>query len=460
MNWVALRRGNFPLTRNLHNSAISFAKANVKKKPLGGKTKAKQGFKTKNASDSKVKKSGTTHLVFKDAVRRLGYEKYAPVFTANELAHKDLDTRVGEIVKYKRSTESKLRLLGSFKKYQHHELFRNPVSLISENLIQINNRFVEKFDDGSANNRTILMGDYKVGKSTLISQTQSLVDDKYNGEVVLLHFDYPERTKEGTSDYLFNKRREIYQQPMFTKRWIMKTRQANKDIFSKMLLSKDVTFVTRKVEFKYEAGKNTLYEYLKNCHDFGKTESNNAFEFFISELKHHSATYPVLLSIDNFNALTTSPFTKYKHPDFKPIHFKEFEVGKFFLDYASGSENFTKGGVLLGESCDSGKHDNLSIALGLTAYDPYRASSLDTNLIERLMSNGGISVFDVQQLPKSQIRSLCEFYHENGVLFMRDYIYKDDDREVDLSLEQIADLNYTKSGGNPGLLLKHVTMSF
>lgn len=440
------------LTRSFRLSSIQLAKAPVKK-PVGGKTKAKQGFKSKNqAGDGKAKKGGMTHLTFKDAVRQLGFEKGAKELDVKELSN---ELNLGEIVTYSDANIAKLNLMGSFKKYQHHELFQKPILLVSDNLIKLSNTFVKKFNNETSDkNRLILLGDHRVGKSSLITQVQSLIMSA-NPNAIFLHFDYPEKIIDGSSDYIFNKKLGVYHQPMLTKRWIMKIREANKEALSQIKLSKDISFTTKKVDYKYKAGENTLYEYLSNCYDFGKMESTTAFEFFINELKLNSEKFPVLLSVDNFNALTTSPFSKYRHPDFTPIHFKEFEIGKFFMDFISGDSKFN-GGILLSESSDIGKHDNLSVGLGLKAFDPYQSSKLDVELIEQL---NGVVPFNVENLSKENIEELCHFYHDQGILFVRDN-YKRNERELGLDLNQIINLNFTRSGGNPGLLLKHVTMSY
>lgn len=450
--------------RSFHKTPVILAKGGPPKSQLGGKKKAKQGFKTKkDAGEGRAKKGGMTHLKFRDAVRSLGFEKSAPPVEVNDMSYENIVS--GQIVKYPETIENKLKLLGSFKKYQHHELFSNPVSLISGNLQTLTEQFLNKFDtESSDKNRQLLLGSYRVGKSTLLSQLKALSLLKFKQDVVLLHFDHPELIVNGTSDYIYNKKLEVYQQPMFTKRWIMKIREANKDIFTKMTLSKDITFTTKKVEYNLKAGENNLDEYLTQCFDFGKFESTYAFEFFVNELKHHSKNIPVLVSVDNFNAFTTNPLTKYKHPDFTPIHFKEFEVGKFILNFASGKEKFDKGGVLLSESNDIGKSDNLTIGLGLKEYDPYRGKELDPELIEALLSNGGIKPFEVKNLSKEDTATLVEFYHKVGVLHVRDYIYKEnsesEEKTAGVDLQQLTELNFMKSSGNPGLLLQHVAMSF
>lgn len=241
-------------TRNMRVSSIQLAKAPVKK-PLGGKTKAKQGFKSKNqAGESKAKKGGMTHLTFKDAVRQLGFEKGAKELNVKELSN---ELNVGEIVTYPADNIARLNLIGSFKKYQHHELFQKPILLISDNLVKLSNTFVKKFNNETSDkNRQILLGDYRVGKSTLITQVQSLLMST-NPNSIFLHFDHPEKIIDGSSDYVFNKKLGVYHQPMLTKRWIMKIREANKDALSQIKLSQDISFTTKELIITIKLVKTT-----------------------------------------------------------------------------------------------------------------------------------------------------------------------------------------------------------
>ncbi|XP_062807019.1 uncharacterized protein PRCAT00000168001, partial [Priceomyces carsonii] len=313
--------------------------AKVAPKPQGGKKKAKQGFKPKGEQKAgKAKKSGMTHLKFGDAVRALKFEKLAKNVDDLELkslTHEQLQSSNEAIVKFETSVEKNLLTLGSFKKYQHYELFSRPVSMVTENTLQVDEMLISKLHSPSSANRLCLLGEKGSGKSTLMSQVKALAYSKYNGDVVLLHLDYPERIVEGSSDYVYNRKIEKYQQPMFTKRWIMKIRSANENVLKKMPLTRDISVVSKKKTYDLKKGENNLYDYLLLNHDFGKVGANNAFGFFIEELKYHSKSIPVLVSVDNFNALTSKTDTKYRHPNFEPIHFTDFEMGDFFMRVAA-----------------------------------------------------------------------------------------------------------------------------
>lgn len=435
-----------------------------------GKKKVKQGFKVKkDPEQSKVRKGGMTHLTFKDAVRSLGFEKNAKKLNVDTLDYEKFGDQVGSVVQFSPETVTKLSGLGSFKKYQYHELFSNPVSLISKNLVDLNDKFVNKVENPTSKNRIILLGEYRSGKSVLMSQIKSLILSKYKQDVILLHLDHAEKIIEGSSDYIFNKKLNLYQQPMFTKRWIQKLRSANEDIFKKLPLTRDITFTTKKVEHTLKKDENTLYDLVEKNYDFGKFGPSNAFEFLIEEIKHHSSKIPVLVSIDNFNALTTNSPTKYRHPNFEPIHFKDFEVGNLILRLASGEFEFNKGGVLLSESNDIGKSKTLSVGLGLEPWDPYyKTDQCDGEVASKLLSNGGVQHHKVSNLNKQETTTLLEFYHANGVLQLRSYPTKKNDNEgkelseaeAQNNFDTLVHNNYTLSSGNPGMLLKSVALNY
>lgn len=441
------------------------------------KKKVKVGYKPKETKE-KAKKSGMTHLKFEDAVRKLNFERQARDLLDLGLAELSVDSlaSVGSsVVKYNAETEKALQELGSFKKAQHHELFRNPVSLVSDNTLAIKDSFLSKLDGPSKDNRVILLGQKGVGKSTLVTQAQALALSQHSGDVVLLHLDFPERIVEGTSDYIFNTNTKKYQQPMFTKRWIRWLRQANEAVFKKMPLTRDISFVAKKVEHNLKKDTNTVHDFLTLNHDFGVSGPTAAFAFFVEELQAHSAQFPVFVSIDNFNALTVEPHTKYYHPDMRHIHFTEFEMGHFIERLVSGELSFAKGGVLLAESKDAGESKTLRVGLGLQEHNPYdKISQCDTPFAETMRQNGGIRTFQVQNLLKDHARALLEFWKSSGALQVRDYptkaVYKtSEDGEnaqaikvgqfvasahPETQIESILQASYIVSSGNPGNLLR------
>lgn len=458
--------------------SISSAKAVVP----GGKKKIRQGYGNKKASDStkaKPRKGGMTHLKFKDAVRQLGFEKNAASLQLTPLSVESLDPAAdAAVVKYSPETLERLSTLNSFKKYQHHELFTEPVSMVTENTRALFKEFVSKSDTPA---RVCLLGDKGAGKSTLISQVQALSVAK-NPQTILIHLDHPEKIVDGTSDYIFNTKLQKYQQPMFTKRWIIRLREANADIFKKLPLSQDITFTTKSKKSKSESevvlkkGENTVFEFLEQNHDFGKVSPTNAFQLLVEELKHHSKEVPVLVTLDNATGIINEPISKYFHPDYTPIHFKDFEVGSFLLDLMSGDLAFAKGGVLISESSDNRQCHTLDVGLGLQEYDPYyKQDECDFLVANKMLANGGIKSYQLSNLSKDEVRDLMEFWEASGVLQLRDYPRKESPAAIEEEAEEIEEVeeinaeevfeksvqnNYTLTSGNVGGLVKVTNFLF
>lgn len=470
--------------RQLSRSSITFAASAPKQKD--GKKKIKLGIKKKAAAPSKPKRSGMTHLKFKDAVRALNFEKNAVDVNSQgikTLSFDALKSQNSKVVKYDQYALQTLRALDSFKKYQHHELFSEPVSMVNNNTVEIGN-FLENLDSSSKNNRLCFIGSKGIGKSTLLTQAKALALSKFNKDIVLLHLDHPERLVEGSSDYIFNKKLGKYQQPMFTKRWIMKLREANKYVFEKMPLTRDVSFTSKKTEYNLKKNENSLYDFVLLNHDFGKVGPSTAFSFFIEELLAHSKNIPVLITVDNFNVITSEPLTAYHHPDFTPIHVSEFEICDFILNLASGKMSFFKGGVLLAESKDVADRHTLNVGIGITKYNPYwKIDECDVSIAENLLDNGGVTPLKLKELTKAQTRALMSFWKDVNVLQNKDYplqeVFKSFEQiaseeaakasdaheeghegDPEVHFEKILNYNFMRSAGNPGHLLKSVVLSY
>ncbi|ODV81924.1 mitochondrial ribosomal protein [Suhomyces tanzawaensis NRRL Y-17324] len=465
-----------PSTKAFSTTSVTMKKA----APSTPARKTKIAFKVLR-EQTKTKKPGMTHLEFKDAVGALGFEKMAADLSAlelNKLSFEHLAALKAQVTRYDAKVEPKLKTLGSFKKLQHHELFQNPVSLVSENTLRLAQELIAKLDStASKDNRICLVGPNGVGKSTLLTQAKALALAQHE-DVVLLHIDNGVNLVNGSSDYIFNQKSGKYQQPMLTKRWIYKLRQVNEEVFKKMKLTRDISFQSNRVDYNLKKNVNTVYELLLHNHDFGKFAPTSAFAFFVDELVAHSKNFPVLFSIDNFNGITDYSQTKYHHPDFSHIHLSEFEMGDFVLKVTGGALSFAKGGVLLAKTSDFGQHrSTLDVALGIEEYDPYsKKKFLDVEVANTLKQNGSIKPFEVKTWTKDESKELLKFYQDAGVLFVNDYKTKESNQTAKEILEEkaavragkleqhefdpvrhfdrIVNNQYTISGGNPAHLLK------
>lgn len=458
-------------------SSVLFAPK--KKQAAQPAKKLKQGYNKKKdgASEKKSKSGGMTHLGFEDAVIALKFDKLAVKLDSLDigvLQHNALDKIQKSVVKYDTETQLALFRLGMFKKFQHHEMFEAPVSLVSSNTVKLSAEFLDKLDGPSANNRVCLTGEKGTGKSTLISQAAALARSKYNKDVILLHLESPVKISEGSSDYFFNKSLQKFHQPMLTKKWIYKLRSANEAVFKKLKLTRDILFTVKKVEHTLKKGENTVWDLVYKNKDFGRMAPTNAFQFLLEELVHHSKEVPVLASIDDISALTINPITAYSHTDLKKIHVSEFELGDLVLKLISGEISFAKGGVLLGESKDSGKDNHtLRVGLGLEEYDPwFKTHQCDTSIASKFLANGGVKALNVANLNSLESKELLEFYEATGAFKVRPYpakVHKTltaveaaEAASFDKSaqFERIANSYFTITGGNPRELLKSSVLSY
>lgn len=433
-----------------------------------GKKKVKIGFK--KATREKVKKAGKTHHVFEDAVRLYKSNKFQNISETVKL-HPELTAeslQIGHVFKYNREVQKGMNAIGAFKKYQHEEISEEPITLVSKSTSDIYNAFIPKLSGSSTNNRICLVGEKGVGKSTIISQLQALAVSAYKEDVVLLHLDHPEKIVEGTSSYFFNKKRGEYQQPMMTKRWIKALRETNKEVFQKMPLSRDVSFTAKKVDHNLKKGENTLYDYVLLNHDFGSEVANDAFQFFVEELQVHSQKFPVFVSVDNFNALCTERYTKYFHPDMKPIYYSEFETGRFIAELVSGKLSFAKGGVLLAECKDAGESTTLKVGLKLMEHDAYM-KDCDAKFAENVLLNGGVTAMPVKPLTPEEVGTLVQAWADSGILVVRDLprkekyassgaaflVLPEPENTNDERLDKLKARAYVFSAGKPRDVLKY-----
>ncbi|RCK57738.1 37S ribosomal protein S23, mitochondrial [Candida viswanathii] len=443
----------FSFTRTLTSTPVVAAAVRQK----DGKKKQVMRKKIDPNAVKVVKTTALTHLPFVEAVRNLGLEKNAPASNTSELSFAELKS--GKITSYPADIEAKLKIVGGFRRHQHHEMYDKPISMVTTNTERLTG-FIDKLNEPSKDNRVYLDGIKGCGKSTLLNQAITLANEKFNGDIIVMHLDAGESVANGTSDYIKNNKLKMYQQPMLTKRWIWKILKTNEKIFKK-----------HQIEMK--AGKNTLFEYLKQNHEFGKPLPHSSFQFFIEELVAHSKDIPVLLSIDNFNAFADTTLTKYRHPDFTLIPVAEFEVGDFILKVASGDLSFTKGGALFAKSNNfSEKKKTTQVAIyPEEPYDPYmKLPQFDFEIANRLTRHGGIKPFKVDPLTKDEVKSLMTFWRQQGVLLVRqDFHKKIFDEEVaakilqvdpDSQFEKLVESSYIMNQGNPHMMVKQAMMSY
>lgn len=443
-----LRRTAVEVRRGFSSLSMAFAKAKVGH----DKTKKAVSFKAKkDPAATKAKKGGMTHHKFRDAVSNLGYEKFA---TPVELEPLQTVAEPGHLAKFAPAVLTKFASLQALQPYQQHEMFSEPITMSTSNTAALLEQVLSKLDQGTKSNRVCLVGPKGVGKSTLLMQTIALTNSlDANTCPIYLHIGNAQQLVDGSSDYFYNELLGKYHQPMFTKRWVWKLKQANAEVFKTLKLLRDFSFEKDRKEVKLVAGESTVFDLVDKCHDFGKYGSTGALQFLLGELEHHSASRPVIVTVDRANAVFDTPVTQYRHTDFSSVHVSEFELGSWLLALASGERSFAKGAVIFASTLDIGAHrKTLSVGLGLAPYQPYEKKFLfDLDIANALLANGGMKPLQVAPLSKEEATLLLNFYHKSGVL-------QSTQGETDLA--KIIHNQFMMSSGVPGYLVKGASLAY
>ncbi|CAK9440039.1 mitochondrial 37S ribosomal protein mS29 [Lodderomyces beijingensis] len=477
---------------NFAHSFTTLSILNAAPRQKEGKAKQVMGRKNDKPREKVKKTTALTPKHFRDAIRVLGFENLAPSLTGvKDLSVNELKT--GTVTTYAQKTEDSLRASKAFKKFQYHEMFKKPVSLVTSNTVKINDGFVEKLEGNSIDNRVYLDGAKGCGKSTLMNQAIALALDKYDGKVIVLHLHTAELIGNGSSDYFRNEKLGLYQQPMATKRWLTSILASNAALFKTLKLTEDVTFVEKKKEVKMSKGKHSLYDYLSTNREINRGQPTMAFQFIMRQIQEHSKSIPVLLAIDDFNTMADQPITKYFDRDHAPIDIQEFELADYILRYVSGESRFEHGGVLLGKSqdvCPDRKTVHLAVYQD-PKVDPYlKKPKLDLELAKRMVQTHRIEPFRVDPMTHEEVRALMSFWRDQNVLLVRESFHKKDfsinsattatatttttttnngdlpaenpkaEFDADEQFEKICKSSYVISQGNPHGLIKQNLLSY
>lgn len=415
---------------------------NTAKKSVSFKPKKEQAA-------GKAKKGGMTHHEFREAVTQLGYEKSAQPLQVPDLTSAET---LGNFYKYPEAVKTKFDYLKVIQPYQHHEMFSEPVSMTNTNTEKLQKEVLSKLQGPSKDNRVCLVGGKGIGKSTLLMQAMALANS-LEPAPIFMHIPNANSIVDGLSDYILNQKTGKYQQPMFTKRWIWKLKNANAEVFKQLKLSRDFTFEKDRKEITLTKGENTVYDLLNDCHDFGKYGPTTAFQYFVEELQFQSQNVPVLVTIDRANGLFDFPITEYRHADFSLVHVSQLEVGDWLIKLVSGEFSFAKGGVIMAQSSDFSAHrKSMKVGLGLEPYSPYEKSWLfDVDIANAFLANGGVKPFEVAPFTKEETAKLLEFYQESGVLQAT---------QGETELAKISDNQFTLSGGNPWFLVQAAAFAY
>lgn len=430
----------------LRSSARSFTSSAVPSaaaKPSKAKAVAK-GFKG-SATGKKSRKTAGSFRVFEHHVhfaknREQGFE----LSNLETLNQGKLD--LNKVVSYSEQQLQKLIQAGSLKKDQFHELFKTPITLIRDETTTISKFVDSTATSPSSQNKMCLLGERGIGKSTLLTQAQALAIAQSN--IVLIPVSYALKLVDGSNDFFYDSKLQTYTQPMYLKKLLAKVEYINKEVLSQMKLSKDhvIEGVTKdKAATKFNQ-KHSVLDLLQA--KVAPRQRGRVFQIFIEELLKQE-TNPVLVTVDNFSAITSQPITPYRNVANKQLYVEELQITKTLFQLTSNEIAFKKGGVLLATSSDDKPSITLQHGLGLITADPYtKEADFNRTLASRITS---VKPVTVGKLEKESVSNLVEKYIEANAFNSTELQANEKD--------QLVNQKYVLSGnGNPLELLKSITM--
>ncbi|ODV97222.1 hypothetical protein PACTADRAFT_48972 [Pachysolen tannophilus NRRL Y-2460] len=417
--------------------------------------KLKLSFRKVNSNAGGKKRKGSgNHKSFKDLIIASNFKQYAKQTEGGQTLINELlpfidsqqDFKIDEILSYPNQSLKSLYHFGSFNHNQYNEINFKPVSLSrNSTTVPILNFLKNSLNNCSINNRLIITGGKGVGKSTLLTQFQSLAKSSNS---IILPISYCDSLIDGSNDFIYDQTLKLYHQPMYLTRLLNKIRKGNELELSLLKLSKDVKISN----IIFEANKTSLNEFLLKSKSMKLEFKFKFFEILIEELSLQKK-YPVYLTVDNFSAFASSPFTKYRNVNNKPIYFTDFSIAKNIIDFASGKKIFNRGGIVLSTSGIHRSNDTLNVALKKIEPDPYAPFyKFDPKLASILLENNGLKELNVPKFNKDELKIMLNYFCTNEII----------EHENDLQdIEKLLNSKYILSGnGNPSEFIKSCVVNY
>lgn len=342
----------------------------------------------------------------------------------------------GKVFRYPTEAEESLRIFGSYRRGQKHELFKNHTTLIREgSSLPMAEAINNGLKSASKDNRFCLMGSKGSGKSTLLAQTQAFALQQ--GYVVI---PVPRASEliSGENDAFYNETLKMHIQPMYVRRWMKRVAKGNERVLSQLPASD--RFSTGK---KAAAGAKSLYDVLIEGRK--KPEACQIMDQVVAELAAQDAA-PVLFTMDDVNALSQNVYSMNTDYENQHIYHGDLQVPKTFLDYLSGAKSFKRGAVVTALNSSYRVNETILAGLGLQEPSPYaKIERYDPLLASKFK---GVTPLTLQHYSQTETKTMLEYWISVGVL----------PSNLD---EQLLNQKYFISGnGNPEALLLACTENY
>lgn len=315
----------------------------------------------------------------------------------------------GVIGQYPIKVAKALARLGSYKRNQRNELFKEHTTFIREaTSIPMFEIIEQGMEMPSRENRHCIMGDPGVGKSTLLAQAHAFALAK---GYVVIPIPLPSLLLSGELDAVFDHRTGLFSQPMYAKRWVRRIVRSNSSMLK-----------TMKVQLDHSKGSGTYQPHrapsLENLLTFCRAAIPRKDAFVIAgeiiqELVHQDKV-PILFTMDDVNVLSNKLYAENRDTDNNKIYHGDLQMIKYFLDFLSGQRSFKKGAILTAVSGNHGLNDTIPVGLKLgepiaytkkEEYDPVLASKFS-----------GVKPFNVSRLSIQEAATTLDYFHKAKII--------------------------------------------
>lgn len=413
--------------------------------------------KSSNYDKSKNRKGSGNDKSWKDSILKNNYQRKAQdKALIEELPAFNLTEAKLKFTKYSPLVNQRLHIAGAFNPHQYNELYSQPLTMVRPREDQKISQFVAKsLQSPSSENRLVLTGEKGVGKSTLLTHFQAQVLATENA--ILLPVSYADSLVDGSNDFKLNPKTNLYDQPMYSKQFIKKILNLNKDVLAKINLSKEYTLLNKNYKASQVSlnSSNTLLDLLSaKASDVNTTE---IVRILFSELEAQSLS-PVYFTVDNFTAFLQHSMTKYRDTNNKNIYFQNFTLADIIIAFLSGERKFSTGAVMVSTHGNHKWKSNqtLSVAMGDAKAEDLaylKFSKFDRKLAQRLVQNGPLPKLEVSKFDLEETKSVVKHLQDFNLIF-NEY-----NADVELSnlgheyLDKLAQRKFIVSGNGNGKLL-------
>lgn len=375
---------------------------------------------------------------FKFTAAHSKFAKYAPTIPPDAPGGQTiaLNSLVpGVIGQYPVKVSKSLANLGSYRRNQRNELFKEHTTLIRESTSLPMFKVIEEgLKTPSRDNRYCILGDPGIGKSTLLAQTHAFA--LAQGYVVL-PITLPYLLLSGGMDATYNHRTKVYSQAMYAKRWLRKVARSNASILKDIKVELDHSEISGKYQSHSSASLENLLNFTKA--GISRRDVFDIADEMLMELANQSDV-PVLFTMDDINVLATKPYSENRNTENEKIYHGDLQFIKHFLDFLSGERTFKKGAIITATSGDYGLNDTIPVGLKMREPDPYsKLSQYDPKLASKF---SGVASFNIEKLSLAEVDTTLQYLQHSQVI-----------RNSDLS-SSVEEKYFMSGNGNPRELLR------